>query len=323
MILFGDRLKNSAAYKSVERDIISGNIAHAYMLVSPDGKATGSLIKLIAMRIFCKNGGCGLCPECKKVLSGNHSDIVYVNADEGKIGVETVNAMVEDTYILSNEGGYKLYFVLSAEQMNAAAQNKLLKTLEEPPENVIIFLAVKNAAAMYDTIKSRVRTVRLDVFSRQEIYDEIVKTASPEKAATAAACADGMLGKALDIATSETYSEVYDKAFWILLNITKSKDISSVLNDKVFSKDNFPVLLDVLSVIFGDVAEVAANPVCAESKQRGDAIKKLAAEFTPKAAAAVIFALNENRKMLNYNTSSVSVAENMLFKILEVKHLCR
>ena len=55
MILFGDRLKNSAAYKSVERDIVSGNIAHAYMLVSPDGKATGSLIKLIAMRIFCKN----------------------------------------------------------------------------------------------------------------------------------------------------------------------------------------------------------------------------------------------------------------------------
>ena len=309
---------NSAPYKIVAGDAANGRLSHAYLLVCPDVRNLRGFLKELAKLIFGADERVGGLIEREM-----YADCLVLPAEGSKFTVADAKTVTDESYIKPVEGDKKLFVLDGVQDMNASAQNKLLKVLEEPPENVIIFLAVKNAAAMYDTIKSRVRTVRLDVFSRQEIYDEIVKTASPEKAATAAACADGMLGKALEIATSETYSEVYDKAFWILLNITKSKDISSVLNDKVFSKDNFPVLLDVLSVIFGDVAEVAANPVCAESKQRGDAIKKLAAEFTPKAAAAVIFALNENRKMLNYNTSSVSVAENMLFKILEVKHLCR
>lgn len=324
MIKYENALRNSAAYRDIKRDVDNDALSHAYMLVSPDGEAVKELFKLVACAVYCDNDVCLECADCRGVLSGRNLDVNFINLLEKKITVDTVNELIESSFMAPRYGKRKLYFILSAEQMNAAAQNKLLKTLEEPPRSVSIFLGVKSTGAMLDTIKSRVRTVNLDLFSSEVIYDEMLKITGDEGLSrTAAACSQGMLGRAEQIALSKDYLAVFDKAFELLNKLQKSKDIAGLLSDKAFDKDNFPALLDALSVIFRDMLVSKTDLSLIESKHKQSEIVELAEGYSPLAIGKIVYLINEERKKLTYNVGGVAVAENLLFGLLEVKYKCR
>ena len=117
MIEFQDALKKSRAYNLIKHDIDTGNLSHAYMVISPDVFAVQNLFRLIACAVYCKDA-CTTCPVCKKVLNGNHADVKFINEDGKKIKVEDVAALIEDTETKPFESDNKLYFVNSADKMN-------------------------------------------------------------------------------------------------------------------------------------------------------------------------------------------------------------
>ena len=243
MIEFQDALKKSRAYNLIKHDIDTGNLSHAYMVISPDVFAVQNLFRLIACAVYCKDA-CTTCPVCKKVLNGNHADVKFINEDGKKIKVEDVAALIEDTETKPFESDNKLYFVNSADKMNPAAQNKLLKTLEEPQKAVSIFLGVGSESAILDTVKSRTKKITLDRFSAGDIKDALICSGVAVGNATiAAACADGMLWRAKEISSNSAFSETFDRAIFILNNLKKSSDVASFLNDKTLDKDNLPVFL--------------------------------------------------------------------------------
>lgn len=83
MIEFQDALKKSRAYNLIKHDIDTGNLSHAYMVISPDVFAVKNLFRLIACAVYCKDA-CTTCPVCKKVLNGNHADVKFINEDGKK-----------------------------------------------------------------------------------------------------------------------------------------------------------------------------------------------------------------------------------------------
>lgn len=102
-----------------------------------------------------------------------------------------------DTIAVKPLSDRKVYFVHRADLMNAQAQNKILKTLEEPPKDVTIFLGVANEASMLATIKSRTRNVYIDLFDEETIYNSMLALGLDDQmSAIAAACSEGQLGKA-------------------------------------------------------------------------------------------------------------------------------
>jgi DNA polymerase III gamma/tau subunit len=144
-------------------------VGHAYMLVSPDDEIVKEFFTLLATTIFCETkSACMHCSQCSTVVHDNHSDVVVLNRNAENIKVETIRDMTKDASIRSLSGT-KLYYIHRADMMSAASQNKLLKTLEEPPKGVTIFLGVSNESAMLDTIKSRCRSVYLDVFDNEVV----------------------------------------------------------------------------------------------------------------------------------------------------------
>lgn len=324
MIKYENALRNSVAYSLIKNDIDKKMMSHAYMVVSPDGEAVKEMFKLVASAVFCKNNACLKCDECKKIEGGYNIDVSFINLLEKKITVDDINDLISDCYLAPAISDRKLYFILSANEMNSAAQNKLLKTLEEPPEGVTIFLGVKNEGAMLETIKSRVRAIYLDVFPVETVYKEIFAITGDEALSrSAAACSQGMIGVAERIATSDDYLQLYDKAFEILKKVQKSKDIAAVISDKVFEKDSFPLLLDILSILFRDMLVAKTDAALVQSKHRMNEITEIGKGFSGLALGRIIYIINEERKKLNFNVGSVSVAENLLFGILEVKYKCR
>lgn len=322
--MFTNALKNSDAFKLIKRDIDSNAMSHAYMIITPDSLATRELFSLIACAVYCKNDVCLKCAACKKVLNGNHSDINYLNQDGQGIKVEDIKDLIEDTSLKPFESEHKLYFVFSADKMAASAQNKLLKTLEEPPRAVTIFLGVERESAMLETIKSRTKKIYLDRFSQDTIFSEIFCETKDEKnARIAALCCDGMLGKALEIAKGTAYATNFEIALNILQNMKKSSDVASFLGDKTLVSDNLAVLFDTLSLLIRDIMIYKTNPDLIFAKHKAEEIAGLAEIYGARALGNIVYLINEERKKLEANVAKVAIYENLLFGILEVNYRCR
>lgn len=323
MIEFQDALKKSRAYNLIKHDIDTGNLSHAYMVISPDVFAVQNLFRLIACAVYCKDA-CTTCPVCKKVLNGNHADVKFINEDGKKIKVEDVAALIEDTETKPFESDNKLYFVNSADKMNPAAQNKLLKTLEEPQKAVSIFLGVGSESTILDTVKSRTKKITLDRFSAGDIKDALICSGVAVGNATiAAACADGMLWRAKEIASNSAFSETFDRAIFILNNLKKSSDVASFLNDKTLDKDNLPVFLDALSIVLRDMIAAKTDKNLIMSKHKEWEIETLSKGFSLDALSNILYLVNEERKKLSFYVGSTGVVENLLLGILEVKYKCQ
>lgn len=321
-LTFESTLKGSNAYKFIRSDLKSG-LGHAYAITSGDDDVVDEFFTLIATAVYCDNNhsSCMECAQCRKVLHSNHPDIFHVNAEREKIKVEDVNKMLSSVYIKSLSGR-KLYFIHRADLMNVQAQNKLLKTLEEPPEGVTIFLGVANESAMLDTIKSRVRNIHLDLFDEDVVYNAMLALGyDREKCEVAAACSEGMLGKAKKIAASPQYSALYNSALDLLRKLERSSDILR-LDANVANQENLSEFLDVLSIIIRDMLVVQQNADMILSKHVTGEICSLAGKYSPLALAKILAIISDTRRQLSLNVNALSAIDNLLFSILEVRHKC-
>lgn len=324
MIEFADALKSSRAYNLIKHDIDTGNLSHAYMVISPDTLALNNLFEIVACAVYCKDDACLACTTCHRILHGNHADVKFINSDNKNLKVEDVESLIDDTGTRPFESDHKLYFVFSADKMNAAAQNKLLKTLEEPQKTVTIFLGVSRESAMLDTVKSRTKKITLDRFSQEEISSALKEEGFPsDSAETAAACADGMLGRAKEIAEDKSFAENYAQTVNVFKNLKKSGDVASFLNEKVLDKERLPVFLDIASLIVRDMMAAKTDERLITNRRTAEEVKAMSLEYSLLALSNILYLINEERKKLNVYVSSVGVAENLLLGILEVKYKCR
>ncbi|MDD6360475.1 MAG: hypothetical protein PUA48_01215 [Christensenellaceae bacterium] len=324
MIEFADALKSSRAYNLIKHDIDTGNLSHAYMVISPDTLALNNLFEIVACAVYCKDNACLACTTCHRILHGNHADVKFINSDNKNLKVEDVESLIDDTGTRPFESDHKLYFVFSADKMNAAAQNKLLKTLEEPQKTVTIFLGVSRESAMLDTVKSRTKKITLDRFSQEDISSALKEEGFPsDSAETAAACADGMLGRAKEIAEDKSFAENYAQTVNVFKNLKKSGDVASFLNEKVLDKERLPVFLDIASLIVRDMMAAKTDERLITNRRTAEEVKAMSREYSLLALSNILYLINEERKKLNVYVSSVGVAENLLLGILEVKYKCR
>lgn len=323
MIEFSDALKKSKAFRLIQNDIENA-MAHAYLITATDEDIVLPLFRLVACRIFCETqNACLECRECQKILDSVNPDVIELNAQKQTIKVGAINELVDSAHISSVSGVLKLYFINCADCMTGEAQNKLLKTLEEPPDGVILFLGTAKPAALLDTVKSRCRTVPVEAFDYQTVYDEIYALTSDEKISSiAAACSEGKLYAAKHIASSPEYVETFSAVLDMLDSVKKSSDISAFIGSNKAEK-NAPEFLDALSVILRDILASDLNDRLVLTMHVKDKIEKLKSEFSPMAAAQCIFAVNEAKAKLKLNVGVQVVLERMLFKILEVKYKCR
>ena len=283
-----------------------------------------NLFEIVACAVYCKDDACLACTTCHRILHGNHADVKFINSDNKNLKVEDVESLIDDTGTRPFESDHKLYFVFSADKMNAAAQNKLLKTLEEPQKTVTIFLGVSRESAMLDTVKSRTKKITLDRFSQEEISSALKEEGFPsDSAETAAACADGMLGRAKEIAEDKSFAENYAQTVNVFKNLKKSGDVASFLNEKVLDKERLPVFLDIASLIVRDMMAAKTDERLITNKRTAEEVKEMSREYSLLALSNILYLINEERKKLNVYVSSVGVAENLLLGILEVKYKCR
>lgn len=320
---YSELIRSTGLMKSLIDAIHSKTLSHAYLVVSEDTSAVDVLFEQIAYAVFCSAGGCNECAECARIRTGNHADVHVIKPQDGKkqILVSDVERLIEDCYNASFTGGYKLYFIPSAERMNVQAQNKLLKTLEEPPKNVVFFLGVGNESSLLNTVKSRTKKVYMPAFSAEELASALGLSV---QAKLASAYAGGSLTRAIRMMSSERYSALTDDVFSVLSTLKKSGDVALFAKHNALAKDNIQDTLTVMETAFCDMMSLALGRTeRLNFFDKKDVLNELVKEYSPEAISAIIPLFTEARRRLSLNCNAQGVVDNLLYTILEVRHKCR
>jgi len=160
--------------KTLSSAIELGKIAHAFLFTGPRGTGKTSTARILAKSLNCVNGPtlhpCGECESCKDITNSIPIDVIEIDAASNR-SVEDAQNILEKIQYAPVHGKYKIYIIDEVHMLSTTAFNALLKTLEEPPENVIFILATTEVHKVLDTIKSRCQ--RFDF--RRITTDDIVK----------------------------------------------------------------------------------------------------------------------------------------------------
>ncbi len=225
---FNGIIGNELIKDQLKSAIKTGSIRHSYMLTGDKGMGKKTMAEAFLLELYCQEKDesrrpCLSCPECKRILSGNHPDVKYITHEKpGLISVDEVREQLIDTVdIKPYEGDYKVYVMPEADKMTVQAQNAILKTLEEPPEYVIILLLVNDDRKLLDTVKSRVIKENL-----RPLTDNVIKSHLKDKLHISSDMIDicvafskGNLGKAIELCESDSFAEWYQRLMKILKNL--------------------------------------------------------------------------------------------------------
>lgn len=182
-------------------------LSHFYILVGPQGSGKKTLAKIMAGAMECSGKGdqpCGVCSQCHKIFGGGHPDVITVDSDKATVPISVIRQMQADAYIRPNEGKRKVYLIPRAQDMQAPAQNALLKLLEEPPSYCTFILMTDNSEKILTTVRSRSVELTLNPLPDNLLRQELMKeNAQPEAVALAMEQSQGYLGQALNLLTQE------------------------------------------------------------------------------------------------------------------------
>ena len=242
------------------RSVKAGRIAHAFLLSGPHGTGKRTCANYLTQTILCASpqAPCGQCPACKKVLAGLHPDVHVVGEEEKSISVDTIRALRDQLALRPFEADRHIALIPRADRMTAQAQNALLKTLEEPAGGNVFFLLTDQPGAMLPTIVSRCRRLRFSPVSVEACAEILAEQGvEPGRARLAAACAQGAVGRALEIAGDEDYLPLREKALSSLKALSGGKAgvarAISFLGEGKSAAARAPEWLEILEVVARDL----------------------------------------------------------------------
>ena len=191
-----DSLSGSRTATGLARQLAGDEVAHSWLLLGPPGAGKRVAAVAMAAAVNCPQEpgvGCGHCSSCERIARQRHPDVHHVVPEGPLIAVDQIReSVIPEAARSPFEGRRKVFIIEEAERMNDAAQNSLLKTLEEPQPDTMFVLISDREDELLETIRSRCRVVRLEPLSSDRVI-EILESqgATPEQARVAASIAGG------------------------------------------------------------------------------------------------------------------------------------
>lgn len=147
---------------------------HAYLFLGPEGIGKRTVALALARAIHCAeldDDFCGRCVNCARISDANHPDVRFIEPLDNKkeISIQQIRELERELNYRSFTGKRKIVIIDPATLMNLSAQNALLKTLEEPPEDSLIVLIAPNAGGLLPTVRSRCLPLSFAPLPRQEV----------------------------------------------------------------------------------------------------------------------------------------------------------
>ena len=277
----------------------TNSVAHSYIFSGQYGIGKKQIAIEFAKMILCLNkdkSPCGECKSCIELENDNNPDFNIIKPD-GKIKIEQIRKMLEKVYEKPIISDKKVYIIDDAETMTIEAQNCLLKTLEEPPEYIIIILITSNESNLINTIKSRCLKLTFNSLENWELKQYLEnKLEFQNISETMLENFEGSVGKALKVKEKQ---ELYSNMETTLKNFNCNSVIDLINNaTEIYKgKENINEILEYFNIYF---------------------LKKAKEEYNNASKyVKAIEIIEDTKKRLVYNSNYDMTIDNLLINIWE------
>jgi DNA polymerase III subunit delta' len=210
--IVGHRRLTTLLSQAIARDTLPPTL----LFSGPTGVGKYLVAKALASTVNClapaRDRGvlaldaCGMCRSCDRIERDVHVDVLVLTPDErASIKIEVVRDMLERTSFRPFEGRRRVVIIRDADALEPAAQNSLLKSLEEPPESTVFVLSSAVPGALLPTVRSRCMRLQFGRLTEREVADVLVREhdMGEREALEAAALSDGRIGEALALGSTD------------------------------------------------------------------------------------------------------------------------
>ena len=299
---FNEILGNNKIKQDLQEIIDNNTISHSYMFVGIDGIGKKLIAKEFARKILClnkQNQNCATCDSCIKFNSGNNPDFLEIFPDGNSIKIAQMREMQEKVYQKPIVSDKKVFIIDQVEKMTEEAQNSLLKTLEEPPEYMVIILITSNENKLLNTVKSRCIRINFTELSKQDITKYAGAHQINISSQNLLEMCGGSIGKL------EKINENIDD--YNSLELATNKLIDGKLKNVVEEMNCFNILYESKEII-QDLLDYMTVLIYLHISKEKDYRQKF---------LNTIKLIEETKQRLNSNTNYDMSIDNLLFKIWE------
>ena len=308
-----------------------GTLAHAYLLVGNVNMGTVALATEVALRLFCPHQDDQghpdrTCPECQRVLSGNHPDVVVARPEGRQIKVDQVRYLKAEFSKTGVEGEKKVFIIEGAETLTGSAANSLLKFIEEPGPGVYIFLLTPNKNAVLQTVQSRCQVIELRPLPSEMVKEQLQEAGVPEYLGPLAAGLGLSAKQGASLMEDDWLPTSVKLVFDWFKEVASGDPLSFVDVQTGFLKQGSDrakqlVLLDLVTMVWRDALLLKNRVTEPERLHFRQWQAEVAQLIMPSSAQQVLVASEltlEGRHLLDQNISFQNVVEQLALRLLLV-----
>ncbi|MBI2165611.1 MAG: AAA family ATPase [Chloroflexi bacterium] len=321
-------LGHDSAVQYLSRCLEAGRLSHAYLLAGPAhvGKTTLALNLAQAVNCVQKERPCGLCPSCLRTGEGHHPDVVQVavREDHAEIAIDDVRDLQRLASLTPFLGPWRVFIIQQAELMSLEAANCLLKTIEEPPEKVLILLLTSQPDLLPATVLSRCHVLKLYPMPIVKIEEALTARwgAAEGMARLLARLSRGCLGRAIAFSQESGLLEARSRQMQRIASLTSAallerfdhaRETAFLLGrDRSFARDAVELWAswwrDLLLMKEGETESI-------ENLDLSDEMVKEAATISIRDILGVLRALQETREALESNANPRLALEVLMLSL--------
>lgn len=323
-----DVLGQSFSKKYLDEAFINNRIAHSYLINGPEGTGKSIFALHMAAMLLCTGSKppcvdpCGVCNSCKKIEKAIHPDVKIIASNKKTIGVNDIRNLIDEVSIKPYEGEKKIIIIKNADSITPEGQNALLKTLEDPPNDVFIIMLVQYIESMLPTILSRCQVLRFGRVPMQEIVDYLNNKGFPrEEASVAASLSDGIPGRALALLDNK-YISLRRQTIEVANKIIRADPLSAFEFEKFFidNKSEIDFIFDILMTWYRDIliyksTKKEKNII---NKDFYDLLVEESELLSYNRLDSIMNAINDTSEKIKQYANYQLAVEIMLFKFQEV-----
>jgi DNA polymerase-3 subunit delta' len=302
---------NQTVIKQLRTLLSRGRLAHAYLFIGPASVGKSETALAAAQMVNCEtldlltgDSPCGQCLSCRKTVSGNHPDVFRIDKGDGSsIRIADIRELISRILLRPFEGRKKVVILKDIEDLTLEGSNALLKTLEEPAKDTLLFLTASVPEKVLDTIKSRCHAVRFFSMSRSVLMSNLKEGdhLTEEEARFLAGCAEGCLGRARKMGEEKLFERKNQPIDQVVYTAECQQYLKLAAGDKERARE----VLDVLYYWFRDVLFIqcgVGEEALIHADRRQD-IKALSVQYSFGQVQDIMDAIVNTMKQLGENLS--------------------
>lgn len=305
-------------------------LSHAYLLVGPTGSGKLEIARWLALRLFClhpvDNEPDMTCPECQRILAGDHPDIVTAAPEGRQIKVAEIRHLKAEFTKSAMEGNQKFFIIQDADKMTTGAANSLLKFIEEPGPGIYILMLTTNKEAVLPTIRSRMQVIKMQPLNRQTLLNVLTQSGIPADQAQVAVGLTDSVEEVQQWRQEDWFKQAIAGVLQWYQHVSQENmlafvEVQTVLKKLATDRAKQRTLLDLITLIWRDTL-LLANGVTSSSQlhfvDQLTTLQQVVGRYSVEQLLAVSQLTLNDRHLLSQNISFQNVVEQLTIRIIQM-----